>query len=155
VKQLEDLAAFAATTHIHGTSMFKRNSVLKPLDLMLDELERTPEPQDREVVRAAAKEDIFSHLERIAPAGRKPGKNKREQVYRYVDMFFAGVLEEAHGGDLNRLIQRARLLRSAYLTYYRAALPQREAAREDLEPSEGFIDEANGVEQISISSGLK
>jgi len=124
--------------------MFKRSSVLKPLDMILVLLEQNPKEADRGLVRAGAKEELFAHLDRIAPTGRKPGRQKREQVSRFVDLFFDGVLGEAHAGDVNQLLQRARLLRSAYLTYYRVALPQREIAREDKEPMGGFVDDESG-----------
>ena len=45
-------------------------------------------------------------------------------MYEYVEMFFKHVLEEAHHNDANKLLQRERLLRSAYLVYMRQALAE-------------------------------
>lgn len=125
MRQLDELAAYAATNHLHGSDRFKRTSILKPLDFIFVELDRNANPGDRDLVRAGVKGLIFDHLERIAPPNYKPGQRKREQVNHYVDLFFDGVLAEGHQDDVNRLLQREKLLRSAYLTYYRAALPQR------------------------------
>ncbi len=52
-------------------------------------------------------------------------ERKQDQIRAYVDLFFDGILEKMHEGDVNRLLQRSKLLRSAYLTYYRDALPER------------------------------
>jgi hypothetical protein len=49
---------------------------------------------------------------------------KQDQIRAYVDLFFDGILEKMHEGDVNRLLQRNKLIRSAYLTYYRDALPE-------------------------------
>lgn len=140
MRQLEELAAYAATNHLHGSGRFKRNSILKPLDLILVELDRNANPVDRGLVRAGVKGLIFDHLDRIAPADGKPGQRKREQVNHYVDLFFDGVLSEGHQDDVNRLLQREKLLRSAYLTYYRAALPQRMAIPDQQQPASGVSD---------------
>ncbi len=45
-----------------------------------------------------------------------------EDIYTYVDLFFDGVLQEAHHRNVNRLLQRERSLRSAYLVYMRESL---------------------------------
>src|SRR6266700_4040578 len=41
-----------------------------------------------------------------------------------VDLFFDGVLERAHHSKVNKLLARERLIRSAYLVYYRQALAE-------------------------------
>lgn len=126
MQELKIVATFAAQNAIRGTS-FKRNSLLKPLDIILQELDHCPAPDDLnelELVRAGTKELIFDYLERIAPADYKPGRTKQEKVNYYVDLFFDGVLNKAHHGKVNRLLNRERLIRSAYLFYLREALPK-------------------------------
>lgn len=129
MQELKELATFAAQSHIQGIS-FKRNSLLKPLDIILQELDRCPAPDndnELELVKAGTKEMIFDFLERIAKSEYRPGRGKREKVNHYVDLFFDGVLCQAHHGKVNRLLSRERLIRSAYLFYFREAIPQKMA----------------------------
>ncbi len=126
MQELKVLASYAAQNNIRGTS-FKRNSLLKPLDIIMQELDHCAAPDDMnelELIRAGTKEFIFDHLERIAKTDYKPGRTKREKVNHYVDLFFDEVLFKAHHGKVNKLLGRERLLRSAYLFYVREALPQ-------------------------------
>jgi hypothetical protein len=125
MQELKELATYAAQNTIRG-STFKRNSLLKPLDIILQELDHCPAPDNTnelELVRAGTKELIFDHLERIAKTEYKPGRTKRDKVNHYVDLFFDGVLDKAHHGKVNRLLNRERLIRSAYLFYVREAIP--------------------------------
>lgn len=116
--ELKTLAIHAARHRIRGRS-YKRNSLLKPLDFILDELDRCPDPQNEneiEFVRTSSKGLIFEHVKRVA-------KGVHEQdIYDYVDLFFNGVLKDAHHGNVNRLLQRERSIRSAYLVYMREEL---------------------------------
>jgi len=116
--ELKTLAIHAARTRVRGRS-YKRNSLLKPLDFILDELDRCPDPQNPneiEFAKTSSKGLIFEHVKRIA-------KGVHEQdIYKYVDLFFDGVLAEAHHGNVNRLLQRERSIRSAYLVYMREEL---------------------------------
>lgn len=133
MEQLQQLAQHAWAHRIKSSSL-KRNALLKPFDMILTQLEEEPRPELRSTVRAALVEDIFAHLERIANPGFKPGRTKHEAVEQYVGSFFDGVLTDAHHGDVNRLLGRARLLRSAYLFYIRRCIPakhQELALRED------------------------
>jgi len=131
MQQLKDLAKFAADNTIRGTT-FKRNALLKPFDIILEELERCPDPtndEELELVKAGTQGLIFDHLERIAKSDFKPGRTKQGKVYQYVDMFFDGVLAQAHHRKVNKLLGREKLLRSAYLVYLRQALAENWAAR--------------------------
>lgn len=117
---LRDLAAFAASHRIRGRS-YKRNSMLKPLDIILNELDRCPNTKDDNEIKlltAGCKGLIYEHVQRVAKGVRE------DAVYDYVDMFFYGVLKEAHHNNANKLLQRERLIRSAYLVYMRQALAE-------------------------------
>ncbi|MCL4545361.1 MAG: hypothetical protein M1118_12315 [Chloroflexi bacterium] len=127
---LKQLAQHAWGHRIISSSL-RRNSLLKPFDMILQQLEREPKPEARAWVRAALVEDIFGHLERIAPEGRKPGRTKHDAVTKYVDLFFDGVVDGAHHSDVNRLLARADLLRSAYLFYVRESIGDRVRAGDD------------------------
>jgi len=101
-----------------------RSSLLKPLDLILDQLERYPgERPDR--LRAAVADEIFAYLDRVRESDRRPGRTASEAIRTYVDLFFDDVLAGEHHGDINRLLGRARLIRSAYHQYIREAIPMR------------------------------
>lgn len=118
MKQLGNLAYYAAEHRIRGRS-YKRNSLLKPLDMILTELERCPDPDDENEIAFAcmsSKGFILDHVRRIARGVPE------EDIYHYVDLFFEEVLQDAHHGNVNQLLQRERSIRSAYLVSMRAAL---------------------------------
>jgi CRISPR-associated protein Csc3 len=132
MQPLKDMAKLAVEGYIKGRS-YKRNSILKPLDIILDNLEREPKEDVRELVQSASKRQIFDHLQAIAGAEYTMGKSKPEKVSEYVDVFFEQLLNEFHKGDVNRLLQRIKLIRSAYLLYFYNALPEpekKEAAKQ-------------------------
>src|SRR5438105_15715257 len=117
MQELRALATYAAQNNIRGTS-FKRNSLLKPLDIIMQELDRCPAPDDLnelELIQAGMKELIFDHLERIAKTDYKPGRTKRDKVNHYVNLLFDEVLFTAHHGNAIMLLSLARLIRTAYL----------------------------------------
>ncbi len=118
MQALKELATYAATHRIRGRS-YKRNSLLKPLDIMLDQLDRCPDPKnldELELVKTGSKGLILEHIKRVAKPVRE------DAIYHYVDIFFEQVLKGAHHGNANRLLQRERLIRSAYLVYLREEL---------------------------------
>lgn len=117
---LENLAKYAAAHRIRGRS-YKRNSMLKPLDIILNELDRCPNTRDDgeiELVRDGSKGLILDHVKRVAKGVHE------DAVYEYVELFFQGVLGEMHHKNANKLLQRERLIRSAYLVYMRQALAE-------------------------------
>ena len=120
---LRQLARYAAQHAIKGTS-FKRNSLLKPLDIILEQLDKCVNPDDHQElaeIQAAVKILIFEHIARIAKEGYKPGNTKRSKIDHYVDLFFRHVFLEEHRGNVNRLLAREKLLRAAYLFWVREA----------------------------------
>jgi len=117
---LQELAQYAASHRIRGRS-YKRNSLLKPLDIILNELDRCPDTKNGDEIRlliAGCKGLILEHVQRVAKGVRE------DAVYHYVELFFKQVLENAHHNNANRLLQRERLIRSAYLVHMREALAQ-------------------------------
>ncbi len=120
MKELKALAIHAAQKRIRGRS-YKRNSLLKPLDIILAELDRCPNTQDEneiEFAKTSSKGLIAEHVKRIARGVYT------EDIYQYVDLFFNDVLDQAHHKNANKLLQRERSLRSAYLVYMREALAE-------------------------------
>jgi hypothetical protein len=160
MQELKELAEYAANNNIRGTSL-KRNSLLKPLDIILQELDRCPNPDDPnelELVRTGTKGLIFEHLERIASADYKPGRTKESKVNHYGDLFFDEVLRKANHGKVNRLLSRERLIRSAYLVYYRQALAEyfvaKGKARDLAEASDKMDESANEEEASLLAEGV-
>ncbi len=160
MQELKELAKYAVNSNIRGTSL-KRNSILKPLDIILQELDRCPNPDDPnelELVRTGTKGLIFEHLERIAGANYKPGRTKESKVNHYVDLFFDDVLGKANHGKVNRLLSRERLIRSAYLVYYRQALAEyfvaRGKARDLAEASDKIEESANEEDADLLAEGV-
>src|SRR3989442_7834368 len=118
---LKQLAVHAAHHAIKGSSL-NRNSLLKPLDIILQELDRCLNPDDEKelaIIRAASKELIFDHMERIAKEGFKPGQTKQTQINTFVDIFFDEVLKRENHSKVNRLLSREKLIRAAYLFWVR------------------------------------
>lgn len=123
MQQLKHVAQHAARYRIRGRS-YKRNSLLKPLDIILAELERCPTPtsdyadytNEIEFACTSSKGLIYDHVKRIARGVHE------EHIYQYVNLFFDEVLKEVHHGNVNALLQRERAIRSAYLVYMREAL---------------------------------
>ena len=122
MKALQTLAETAWRDHIIGSSL-KRNSLLKPFDMMLDALEAKSEAFGLDTVKAQLVEQIFQHMEAIASDEYKPGRTKREKVKIYVDLFFDGVLAGPYHGNVQKLLADVKPLRSAYLFYVREQIP--------------------------------
>lgn len=135
MQPLQDMAELAVKYRIKGRSL-KRNSILKPLDMILRNLEREPKNDVRDIVRRGSERQIFDHLDRIAGADYTFGKGKQAQVTEYVDLFFEGMLDTFHKGDVNRLLQRDKLIRSAYLIYFYNALPDQDKKQAEVEQAE-------------------
>lgn len=117
---LRELARLAATKHIQGRS-FKRNSLLDPFARMLENLEHWPDAKDREYVRAMLKDEVSVHIERASLHGLS--RERREAIHVYVDCFFDRLLDGEHHGIAQRLLERERLLKGAYLIFFREAMP--------------------------------
>ncbi|MBE3560977.1 MAG: hypothetical protein IMW89_17405 [Ktedonobacteraceae bacterium] len=142
MKELQALAAQAARHRIRGRS-YKRNSLLKPLDFILAELERCPDQRDENELafaRTSSKGLIYDHVKRVAKGVHE------EEIYRYVDLFFDGVLRQAHHNNINRLLQRERSLRSAYLVYMREELANLFVARGKAKSADEAFQEINQAE---------
>ncbi len=157
---LQELAVFAQKNYIKGTSL-KRNSLLKPLDIILQELDRCPNPDDKKelaLIRAATKELIFDHLERIAKDGYTPGQTKQSKVNEYVDIFFDGVLEKAHHGKVNKLLSREKLIRAAYLFWTRQAWAEyfvTKGKSKDISRATDEIQEMDEAEETANEEGAE
>lgn len=118
MKELRHLAVHAAQNRIRGRS-YKRNSLLKPLDIILEELERCPDPDnpnEKDFARDSSKGFIYDYMKRISRGIHE------DAIYQYVDIFFNEVLDEAHQKSMKKVLQRERSLRSAYLVYMREEL---------------------------------
>lgn len=118
MKELKHLAEHAARKRIRGRT-YKRSPLLKPLNIILEELERCPDPSDQnelDFARDSSKGLIFDTIKRISKGVYE------EDIYEYVDIFFHEVFEGVHHGSVQKLLQRKRSLQSAYLVYMRKAL---------------------------------
>lgn len=133
--EIETLAQLAVDDNILGGrgpfGQRPRNALLKPFDIIFELVQQHP-VMNRDDVQAAAAEEVFLHLQRIAEEGYKPGSTKESKIAAYVRQFFEGVIGSMYGNDVNRFIADERFVRSAYLWYVRRALLARreERARE-------------------------
>ncbi len=120
---LKRLANIAWENGLRGRSL-KKNSLMAPLDEIFKKLSLQSDAADIELLRAAATEDIFEHLERIAKK-YKPGKKKWAAAQEYVNGFFDDVYEDVYGGKLQKLLADEKLIRSAYMFYIREEIPRK------------------------------
>ena len=122
--QLQRLAEIAWREGLRGRSL-EKSSLLYPTSEVFAKLARSGGQVDREALKAAAAQDIFDHLYRIAPDEYKPGKKKREATKQFVDIWFNDVLDGIYGGSLRKLLADEKLIRSAFLFYVREQIPRK------------------------------
>lgn len=130
--QLQRLAEIAWKKGLRGRSL-EKSALLYPLSEVFTKLSHSGGHVDREALKAAAAQDIFDHLYRIAPDDRKPGRPKQEAINQFVDNWFNDVLEGVYGGNLRKLLADEKLIRSAFLFYVREQIPRKQdqAVEED------------------------
>ena len=83
--QLKRLAEIAWANGLRGRSL-ERSALLYPFSEVFGKLNQAGGQVDCEVLKAAAVQDIFDHLYRIAPDEYKPGKKKWEATNITVPM---------------------------------------------------------------------
>lgn len=157
---LKEVAFYAAEKRIRGRS-FKRSSLLKPLDIILTELDRCPDianVHELALVYRGSQGLLYDHLKRIAKGIHE------EDIYHYVDLFFRDVLNidmQKEHDDLDaqkhalialkqrtdELLQRERLLRSAYLVYMRQKIADIMVQRGKAKTSEEAIQAIQSAEE--------
>lgn len=118
--ELKKAAAIAVQHNLRGSS-FERSSLLYPFNEVMQKLALDQEhtAADRETLRAAATQDIYDHLDRLATrAGYKMTKARADACAAFVDCWFDDILN-AYEGQSRKLIADEKLLRSAYLFYVR------------------------------------
>ena len=130
--ELRQLAALAWQSGLRGSSL-KKSSLLFPVNEVFLKVRLLNEMVDRDTLKAAAAQDIFDHLDRIADDRYKPGRKKQEAVKQFVDGWFDTVLEKIYGGNERKLLNDEKLIRSAYHFYIRDQIPRKEAEPESEE----------------------
>jgi CRISPR-associated protein Csc3 len=131
--QLQRLAEIAWKDGLRGRSL-ERSALLYPVNEVFAKLNQSGGQADREALKAAAVQDIFDHLYRIADDRYRPGKKKWEAVKQFVDIWFDDVLEGVYSGSLRKLLADEKLIRSAFLFYVREQIPRKES--QNIEESE-------------------
>ncbi|MCP4418490.1 MAG: hypothetical protein GY805_17875, partial [Chloroflexi bacterium] len=119
--ELEKAAKIAVYNNLRGSS-FERSSLLYPFDEMMKKLaqDQGQTAVDRETLRAAATQDIYDHLDRLATrAGYKMTKARAEACADFVNCWFDDILMGVYEGQTRKLISDEKLLRSAFLFYVR------------------------------------
>jgi CRISPR-associated protein Csc3 len=128
-QELEKAAAIAVKNNLRGSS-FERSSLLYPFNEVMQKLaqDQGQTAVDRETLRAAATQDIYDHLDRLATrAGYKMTKTRAEACADFVNCWFDDILG-VYGGHTRKLIADEKLLRSAFLFYVRQ---QQEIAKQE------------------------
>lgn len=120
-QELEKVAEIAVQNNLRGSS-FERSSVLYPFNEVMQKLvqDQGRTAVDRETLRAAAKQDIYDHLKRLADRGGfKMTKARSDACEAFVDGWFDDILQNAYEGQVRKLIADEKLLRSAFYFYAR------------------------------------
>jgi CRISPR-associated protein Csc3 len=123
--ELRQLAELAWHSGLRGGSL-KKSSLLFPVNEVFQKLRLLTETVDRDAAKAAAAQDIFDHIERIADDRYKPGRKKQEAIKQFVDGWFDNVLEKIYNGNQRKLLSDEKLIRSAYHFYIREQIPRKE-----------------------------
>jgi CRISPR-associated protein Csc3 len=129
-EQLQRAAEVAWKNGLRGRSL-DRSSLLYPVNEVFAKLNQSGGHVDREALKAAAAQDIFDHLYRIADDRYKPGQKKREATKQFVDIWFDDVLEGVYGNSMRKLLSDEKLIRSAFLFYVREQIPQKQDKQTD------------------------
>ena len=139
-EQLARLAGIAWQNRLLGRSL-EKSSLLFPVGEVFQKLNYAGGVADMETLKAAAVQDIFDHLSRIADDQYKPGRTKWEAIQTYVDIWFDDVLNNVYAGNRRKLLTDEKLIRSAYHFYIRHQIP-RKASGENMEPESELLIEA-------------
>ncbi|MCA9948909.1 MAG: type I-D CRISPR-associated protein Cas10d/Csc3 [Anaerolineales bacterium] len=119
-RELKKAATIAVQHNLRGSS-FERSSLLYPFNEVMQKLaqDQGRTAVDRETLRAAATQDIYDHLDRLATrAGYKMTKKRAEACSAFVNCWFDDILA-VYNGQTRKLIADEKLLRSAFLFYVR------------------------------------
>ncbi len=138
--KLQRLAQIAWQNGLRGRSL-EKSSLLFPLDEVLQKLSYAGGAADSETLKAAAIQDIFDHLTRIADERYKPGRKKWEATKQFVDGWFDDVLGGVYNGNRRTLLNDDKLLRSAFHFYVREQIIAKVPAGQDALPTEEPVSE--------------
>lgn len=144
--ELQRLAQIAWQNGLRGRSL-EKSSLLFPLDDVLQKMAQMGGAADVETLKAAAVQDIFDHLTRIADEQYRPGRKKWEAVKQFVDGWFDNVLGGVYGANPRKLLNDDKLLRSAFHFYVREQIVAKTPAGQDnlTIPEAVSSDDASGV----------
>ena len=127
---LQHLAEVAWTGHLRGRTL-DRSSLLFPFDQVMKKMAylHSSKALDADALKAAAAQDIFDHLERLAKQKNyKIGEKRMAACKAFVDGWFDDVLGQVYDGNLRKLLGDGKLLRSAYLFYLRQQIKSKSDA---------------------------
>lgn len=133
-QQLERLAVLVWQNRLIGRSL-EKSSLLFALNEVFQKLNYTG-AADPESLKAAAVQDIFDHLSRLADEQYKPGRKKWEVVQTFVDGWFDDVLNGVYGGNRRKFLSDEKLIRSAFHFYIRQQIPSKAANGDQLPEAE-------------------
>ncbi|RME49085.1 MAG: hypothetical protein D6795_12090, partial [Deltaproteobacteria bacterium] len=118
---LKEMAHLAWSAKIVGSSL-ERNALLDPLNLVFDLLRRQRGFLDEETIRAQIEEELAGRLDRLAKQrGYALGRERRECVARFIDLFFA-FYRDLYGGRLRQLLPDEKGIKAAYLCFLRGEI---------------------------------
>lgn len=145
-EQLVRLAEMAWRNRLLGRTL-KKSSLLFPVAEIFQKLSYAGGIADTEALKAAATQEIFDHLERIADDRYKPGRKKLDATKEFVNGWFDDVVEGVYHGNRRKFLGDEKIIRSAYHFYIRQQIPRKSSEGEELDQVDLPAEEVS-VEEV-------
>jgi hypothetical protein len=128
-EQLQRLAEIAWKGGLRGQSL-EKNSIMAPMNEVLQKLSMQSPELTTSVLQAAAAQDLYEHIKRILDnSGRRYSPTRLQAASEeFVQVFFQEVFGAIYQGKVSRLISHEKILRSAFHLYIRRQIPRRDTS---------------------------
>ena len=129
MSHIKELARIAWEGRLKGDSL-KDNSLAKPLDVAFDSLERwQSDHETEEEARAIMSKEVARAIERLAP--KFYGAKKLENISQFVTILFDHIYKGIYQGNLLKLLENRKRIRSGYLYFITEMIPKRDRDKEE------------------------
>ncbi|MFN8673088.1 MAG: hypothetical protein U0457_13540 [Candidatus Sericytochromatia bacterium] len=122
---IKKMAEIAWENHIKGSSL-ERNSLLEAINKIFEQLRKSNQISDIELIRVSTIQKIFDYLDRINDSKYDIGKTKILKITELVDIFFKDILEKNYNSKIQLILSDEKNLKAAYLFYIRNCIPNKE-----------------------------
>ena len=124
---LKAMAEIAWTNQLKAPNSLKRNTLLKPMLILFDQIRKQQLVLDMEALRAASIQKISDHLDRVSDYRRS--NTTRKAIEEFVNFFFIDLIEKSYHGKIHRIISDEKDLKAVYLFYLRSHIGKKEESK--------------------------